>query len=67
MATVLDTPAQIDGFRLAIMIQQCKAKARGMSLTRAGASPRLTDIRRQYGIKAKTWADAAVELEALRG
>lgn len=66
MSYVLDTPEQIANFRLSCMIQQCKAKARGMSLTRAGASPRLTDIRKQYGIKAKTWADAATELAALR-
>lgn len=63
--TVLDQPHQIAAFRDRCMLMHVRAKARGMNLTRRGAAPTLAAIRREYGIKAKTWADAVSELEAV--
>jgi hypothetical protein len=63
---ILDTPEQIAAFRLSCLITYAEARARGMHLTRAGAAPRLANIRAEYGIKAKTWAEVGPQLRAVR-
>ena len=54
---VLDTPAQINGFRLMTIRQGLKAESRGFRLTRQAPSC-LSIVKKEFGIKAKTAAQA---------
>ena len=67
MTIVLDQPHQIASFRDSIMLMHVKARAQGRHLTRPSAAPTLKRIRAEYGIKAKTWAQAEIELATLLG
>jgi hypothetical protein len=60
---VLDTPAQIDAFRLLTIRQGLKAEMVGMRLTRKAPSC-LSIVKREFGIKARTAADALPLFEA---
>ena len=60
---VLDTPAQIDAFRLLTIRQGLKAEMVGMRLT-AKAPSCLSIVKREFGIKARTAADALPLFEA---
>lgn len=60
---VLDTPAQINGFRLLTIRQGLKAEMMGMRLTAKGPSC-LSIVKREFGIKARTAADALPLFEA---
>jgi len=57
---VLDTPAQIDGYRLLTIRQGLRAESRGFRLTAKGPSC-LSIVRREFGIKARN-AEAALPL-----
>ena len=61
---VLDTPAQINGFRLMTIRQGLKAESRGFRLTRKAPSC-LSIVKKEFGIKAKTAAEALPLFEAL--
>jgi len=54
---VLDTPAQISAFRLLTIRQGLRAEMVGMRLTRKAPSC-LSIVKREFGIKARTAADA---------
>ena len=60
---VLDTPAQIDAFRLLTIRQGLKAEMVGMRLTLKAPSC-LSIVKREFGIKARTAADALPIFEA---
>ena len=60
---VLDTPTQIDAFRLLTIRQGLKAEMVGMRLTRKAPSC-LSIVKREFGIKARTAADALPLFEA---
>jgi len=60
---VLDTPAQINGFRLLTIRQGLKAEMVGMRLTRKAPSC-LSIVKKEFGIKAKTAAEALPLFEA---
>lgn len=65
-AHILDNPADIGRFRLAALARAARLKAEhGISLARN--LPTLRAIRAQYGIDARTWKAAAIELAALLG
>jgi len=57
---VLDTPAQINGFRLLTIRQGLKAEVHGYRLTSKGPSC-LSIVRKEFGIKARN-AEAALPL-----
>ena len=60
---VLDTPAQINGFRLLTIRQGLKAEVHGYRLTAKGPSC-LTIARKEFGIKARSAAVALPLFEA---
>ena len=62
-ALVLDTPAQINAFRLLTIRQGLKAEMVGMRLTSRAPSC-LSIVKREFGIKARTAADALPLFEA---
>ena len=57
---VLDTPAQINGFRLLTIRQGLKVEVHGYRLTSKGPSC-LSIVRKEFGIKARN-AEAALPL-----
>ena len=57
---VLDTPAQINGYRLLTIRQGLRAESRGFRLTAKGPSC-LAIVRKEFGIKARN-AEAALPL-----
>ena len=66
-AIALTTPAQINAFRLITIRQGLKAESRGFRLT-AKAPSCLSIVKKEFGIKARTAADALPLFEAhLRG
>jgi hypothetical protein len=60
---VLDTPSQIQAFRLLTIRQGLKAEIVGMRLTRRAPSC-LSIVKKEFGIKAKTAKDALPLFEA---
>jgi hypothetical protein len=60
---VLDTPSQIQAFRLLTIRQGLKAEMVGMRLTRRAPSC-LSIVKKEFGIKAKTAKDALPLFEA---
>lgn len=60
---VLDTPAQINAFRLLAIRQGLKAEMVGMRLTSRAPSC-LSIVKKEFGIKARTAADALPIFEA---
>ena len=60
---ILDTPDQINAFRLLTIRQGLKAEMVGMRLTRKAPSC-LSIVKREFGIKARTAADALPLFEA---
>lgn len=60
---VLDTPTQIDAFRLLTIRQGLKAEMVGMRLTRKAPSC-LSIVKREFGIKARSAAVALPLFEA---
>jgi hypothetical protein len=60
---VLDTPAQINAFRLITIRQGLKAEINGFRLTSRGPSC-LSIVKKEFGIKARTAADALPLFEA---
>ena len=60
---VLDTPSQIQAFRLLTIRQGLKAEMVGMRLTRRAPSC-LSIVTKEFGIKARTAADALPLFEA---
>lgn len=60
---VLDTPAQINAFRLLTIRQGLKAESHGFRLTAKGPTC-LSIVRREFGIKARTAKDALPLFEA---
>ena len=59
----LDTPAQIEAFRLTTIRLGLKAEARGHRLTLKAPSC-LSIVRKEFGIKARTAAEALPIFEA---
>ena len=59
----LDTPEQINAFRLLTIRQGLKAEMVGMRLTSRAPSC-LSIVKREFGIKARTAADALPLFEA---
>ena len=57
---VLDTPAQINGYRLLMIRQGLRSESRGFRLTAKGPSC-LAIVRKEFGIKARN-AEAALPL-----
>jgi hypothetical protein len=57
---VLDTPAQINGYRLLTIRQGLRSECRGFRLTAKGPSC-LSIVRKEFGIKARN-AEAALPL-----
>jgi hypothetical protein len=62
-AIVLDTPAQIDAYRMLTIRMGLKAESRGFRLTRKAPSC-LSIVKKEFGIKARTAADALPLFEA---
>ena len=62
-AIVLDTPAQIDAYRMLTIRMGLKAESHGYRLTRKAPSC-LSIVKREFGIKARTAADALPLFEA---
>ena len=62
-AIVLDTPAQINAFRLITIRQGLKAESRGFRLT-AKAPSCLSIVKKEFGIKAHTAKTALPLFEA---
>lgn len=62
-AIILDTPAQINAFRLITIRQGLKAESRGFRLTRKAPSC-LSIVKKEFGIKAKTATEALPLFEA---
>jgi hypothetical protein len=60
---ILDTPDQISAFRLLTIRQGLKAEMVGMRLTLKAPSC-LSIVKREFGIKARTAADALPLFEA---
>jgi hypothetical protein len=60
---VLDTPSQIQAFRLLTIRQGLKAEMVGMRLTRRAPSC-LSIVKKEFGIKAKTAKEALPLFEA---
>ena len=60
---VLDTPTQIQAFRLLTIRQGLKAEMVGMRLTSRAPSC-LSIVKKEFGIKAKTAAEALPLFEA---
>ena len=60
---MLTTPAQINGFRLLTIRQGLKAEISGFRLTSRGPTC-LSIVRKEFGIKARTAADALPLFEA---
>jgi hypothetical protein len=60
---VLDTPDQINSYRLLTIRQGLKAEMVGMRLTRKAPSC-LSIVKKEFGIKAKTAAEALPLFEA---
>ena len=60
---ILTTPTQIDAFRMLTIRQGLKAEMVGMRLTRKAPSC-LSIVKREFGIKAKTAAEALPLFEA---
>lgn len=63
-AIVLNTPAQIDAYRMLTIRMGLKAESRGFRLTRKAPSC-LSIVKKEFGIKARTAADALPLFEAL--
>ena len=61
---VLDTPAQINAFRMLTIRQGLKAESRGFRLTTKAPSC-LSIVKKEFGIKARTAAAALPLFEAL--
>jgi hypothetical protein len=59
-AIVLDTPAQIDAYRMLTIRMGLKAESRGFRLTRKAPSC-LSIVKKEFGIKARN-AEAALPL-----
>lgn len=57
---VLDTPTQINAYRMLTIRQGLRAESRGFRLTAKGPSC-LTIVKKEFGIKART-AEAALPL-----
>ena len=62
-AIVLNTPAQIDAYRMLTIRMGLKAESRGFRLTRKAPSC-LSIVKQEFGIKARTAADALPLFEA---
>lgn len=62
---VISTPENIALFRMSMIMQYARARANGIELTRRSVVPKIKDINRQYGIKAKTWSEVAEQLATL--
>lgn len=62
-AIVLNTPAQIDAYRMLTIRMGLKAESRGFRLTRKAPSC-LSIVKKEFGIKARTAADALPLFEA---
>ena len=60
---MLTTPAQINGFRLLTIRQGLKAEISGFRLTSRGPTC-LSIVRKEFGIKARSAADALPLFEA---
>lgn len=60
---ILDTPNQVTAFRLLTIRQGLKAEIAGFRLTRKAPSC-LSIVKREFGIKARTAADALPIFEA---
>jgi len=59
----LTTPAQIDAYRMLTIRMGLKAESRGFRLTRKAPSC-LSIVKKEFGIKARTAADALPLFEA---
>jgi hypothetical protein len=62
--TVLDTPEQIEGFRLAVIIRALEVEvATGGQMRLTRNTPTVKSLRAEYGITARTKAEALEQMK----